>query len=79
MGKALEAHLLHQIDRSGRFFWHRLRWMAVLGHLPQHGPFTVVDIGAGAGLLAEYLARDRPEAKYKFRRADRFTAGDPPS
>jgi len=26
----------------------------------------VVDVGAGAGLLAEYLSRDRPEAGYRF-------------
>ena len=66
MGEALEAHLRHQIDRSGRFFWHRLRWKAIQGYLPQQGSFTVVDVGAGAGLLAEYLSRDRPEAVYRF-------------
>jgi hypothetical protein len=66
MGEALETHLQRQVDHSGRFFWHRLRWRAVRNHLPQAGPFTLVDVGAGAGLLADYLAKDRPEATYRF-------------
>jgi SAM-dependent methyltransferase len=64
--EALEAHLRRQIEHSRRFFWHRLRWRAVLGYLPPHSPFTLLDVGAGAGLCGEFLARDRPEATYQF-------------
>jgi hypothetical protein len=66
MDEALEAHLQCQIGHCGRFFWHRLRWKAVRDHLPVRGQFTIVDVGAGAGLLADYLARDRAEATYRF-------------
>lgn len=66
MGEALESHLQRQVDHSGRFFWHRLRWKAVRDHLPERGLFVLVDVGAGAGLLADYLLRDRPEATYRF-------------
>jgi 2-polyprenyl-3-methyl-5-hydroxy-6-metoxy-1,4-benzoquinol methylase len=62
---ALEAHLRRQRDRSRDFFWHRLRWRAVRAYLPE-GSFELVDVGAGAGILADYLARDRPSARYAF-------------
>jgi hypothetical protein len=64
--EALEDHLRRQIEHSRRFFWHRLRWRAVAGYLPRQTPFQLLDIGAGAGLLGVYLARDRPQATYRF-------------
>lgn len=66
MTKALEAHLRRQIEHSQRFFWQRLRWRAVRTYLPADSMFTVVDVGAGAGLLGDFLARDRPIATYEF-------------
>lgn len=66
MTEALETHLRRQIEHSRRFFWHRLRWRAVRGYLPTESPFRLVDVGAGAGLLGEFLARDRPDAEYQF-------------
>lgn len=66
MTESLEAHLTRQIEHSRRFFWHRLRWRVVRSNLPAGGPFTVVDVGAGAGLLGTFLARDRPQATYRF-------------
>jgi hypothetical protein len=63
---ALEAHLRRQVEHSQRFFWHRLRWRVVRTYLPADGPFELVDVGAGAGLLGSFLARDRPEAAYRF-------------
>lgn len=35
-------------------------------YLPRGVPFTLVDVGAGAGLCGEFLARDRPNATYEF-------------
>lgn len=66
MTEALEAHLRRQIEHSQRFFWHRLRWRAVRGYLPDHASFELVDVGAGAGLLGTFLHRDRPRATYRF-------------
>jgi hypothetical protein len=66
MTEALVAHLQRQIEHSQRFFWHRLRWRAVRSYLPEGHPFELVDVGAGAGLLGTFLARDRPQATYRF-------------
>ena len=33
---------------------------------PTGRPFELVDVGAGAGLLGEYLLRDFPQARYRF-------------
>jgi hypothetical protein len=64
--EALEAHLRRQIEHSRKFFWQRLRWRAVRSYLPASAPFNLVDVGAGAGLLGEFLARDRPGGVYEF-------------
>jgi hypothetical protein len=64
--EALEDHLLAQIEHSRNFFWHRLRWRALLFHLPRDRSFTVVDVGAGAGLLGDQLSRLLPAARYGF-------------
>lgn len=66
MVEALEAHLRRQIDHSRRFFWQRLRWRLVRSYLPSYTSFTLVDVGAGAGLLGQFLAKDRPRATYAF-------------
>src|ERR671918_410066 len=62
----LEAQLQRQLEQSRDFFWHRLRWRAVSGFLPGDGTFQLLDVGAGAGLIGEYLRRDRPRARYRF-------------
>jgi hypothetical protein len=66
MSEALEAHLRRQIEHSSRFFWHRLRWRVARSYLPEDGPFELVDVGAGAGLLGAFLERDRVQATYRF-------------
>jgi hypothetical protein len=63
--ETLEAHLRRQIEHSRRFFWQRLRWRAVRSYLPD-APLSLVDVGAGAGLLGDFLLRDRPSATYQF-------------
>ena len=35
-------------------------------YLPDSEPFELVDVGAGAGLLGTFLARDRPLVSYRF-------------
>lgn len=66
MTEALESHLRRQVEHSRGSFWHQLRWRAVRGYLPEEAPFSLVDVGAGAGMVGESLSRDRPEATYRF-------------
>ena len=44
--EGLERHLAHQLEHGRSFFWHRLRWRAVAGWLPDE-PFVLVDVGSG--------------------------------
>ena len=62
----LERHLHHQTEGSDRFFWHRLRWFALSPVLSSSAVIPARRIGAGAGLLGSYLARDFPLATYRF-------------
>lgn len=66
MTEPLESHLLRQIEHSRDFFWHRLRWRALRDYVPDDRPIEVVDVGAGAGLLGEFMQRDIPLAQYRF-------------
>lgn len=66
MSRALEEHLRRQFEHSRRFFWHRLRWRAVRKYVPGDAPLRLVDVGAGAGLLGEYVTKDRPNVAYEF-------------
>jgi hypothetical protein len=61
----LEAHLQRQIEHSRDFFWHRVRWKAVAGEL-DGGPFVLTDVGAGIGLVGDYLAAEHPRSTYRF-------------
>jgi Methyltransferase domain len=61
----LERHLAHQLEHGREFFWHRLRWAVVSSYFPA-GDFTLVDVGAGIGLVGELLAEQRPDAAYRF-------------
>ena len=63
---ALESHLRRQIEHSRRFFWHRLRWRLVKRYLPADRPFSLIDVGAGAGILGAFLADELPNAEYRF-------------
>jgi SAM-dependent methyltransferase len=63
---ALESHLRRQIEHSRRFFWHRLRWRLVKSYLPPDRPFSLIDVGAGAGILGAFLAAELPKAEYRF-------------
>jgi len=64
--KALEAHLQRQLESSQEFFWHRLRAHAVSTFLPKGQAFRILDIGAGAGMLGEFVRARFPLASYHF-------------
>lgn len=61
----LEAHLQRQLEHSRDFFWHRIRWKAVASELGD-GPFVLTDVGAGIGLVGDYLADRYPKSTYAF-------------
>lgn len=63
---ALEAHLQRQVDHSREFFWHRLRWRAVKQFLPRERPFKLLDVGAGAGMVGQYMRDSLPLGEYHF-------------
>jgi methyltransferase family protein len=63
--EGLERHLAHQLEHAHNFFWHRLRWAAVSAYLPA-GSFELVDVGAGIGLIGEFLRARNPGATYRF-------------
>ena len=62
----LETHVEHQSERFSDFFWHRLRWRAVRVHVPRDRPCRLLDVGAGAGFLGDFLAAERPRVEYHF-------------
>lgn len=63
---SLEHHLQHQLEHAQAFFWHRLRWHVVTEYLPTDRPLVLVDVGAGTGLLGEFLEQARPNVSYRF-------------
>jgi SAM-dependent methyltransferase len=62
----LEHHLQHQLEHAQAFFWHRLRWHIVAEYVPPDRPLVLVDVGAGTGLLGDFLERARPRVSYRF-------------
>ncbi len=66
MAETLEPQPLAKNDSGRDYFWNRLRWRAVASLLPRGRDFTLLDVGAGAGLVGEYLAKEFPRAVYRF-------------
>lgn len=63
----LESHLQGQLDASfAGFFWHRLRFGAVLPFIPRKENVRVLDIGAGTGVFGRLLRKARPDIAYYF-------------
>jgi Methyltransferase domain len=50
----------------GETYWHRVRFELVAREARRRRLCRVADIGAGAGLLGDWLAVDRPELAYTF-------------
>jgi SAM-dependent methyltransferase len=60
----LESHLASQ-SLEHLSFWHEVRAAVALRDLPR-GPSVVVDVGAGAGHMGQYIAREHGHASYRF-------------
>lgn len=58
--------LEHQQLVSRPTFWHRARFRLVGSMVRTRGARTVVDLGAGAGLLGEWCATSLPGVGYRF-------------
>ena len=65
MTDPLEISLKEQAQQDRPIFWFRLRCGLVEELLPE-GPITLTDIGAGTGVLGDYLRRVRPDVSYCF-------------
>ena len=63
---SLEAQQLGQFSLLQPSFWHEVRGSIVTSQLPLDRPATLLDIGAGGGLLGDIVKRDRPTTTYRF-------------
>ena len=62
----LEHQLLLQRKTARTFFWHRIRWDFISSRLHRHQVNSLVDVGAGSGIFADFVKRNFPQAKYFF-------------
>jgi SAM-dependent methyltransferase len=65
MSTPLERHLTRQ-NRATEFFWHRLRWELVKREIATGRPSVVLDVGAGTGVLGEFIQRTQRDVGYLF-------------
>lgn len=62
----LEQQQIHSAGNAGETFWHRVRFQLVGQVASRSSASTVLDIGAGSGLLGTWLARHAPGCAYRF-------------
>jgi hypothetical protein len=62
----LERQQLDLVDPTAHTFWHRVRFDLVVAAARAAGATTIVDIGAGSGMLGDHLATRHPEFDYRF-------------
>ncbi|MFT5977831.1 MAG: hypothetical protein ACI9AO_000673 [Ilumatobacter sp.] len=63
---SLERQQLAIGDSSRHTFWHWVRFDVVAGVSTRAGVDTVVDIGAGSGMLGDWLREHHPGINYRF-------------
>lgn len=63
---ALERQQLAIIDPSAHTFWHHVRFDLVQRTAEASGVDTVVDVGAGSGMLGDWLHQRHPSTSYRF-------------
>lgn len=62
----LEHQQEQLIEPAAHTFWHRVRFDLVAAEARDAGATTVLDIGAGSGMLGDYLDVAHPELTYRF-------------
>lgn len=63
---ALEQQQLDIAADGQVSFWHRVRFELVGVEARRHGAATLVDLGAGSGLLGDWAARRLPDLGYRW-------------
>ena len=62
----LEQQQIRATGREGETFWHRVRFQFVGRVVSQLGAHDVLDVGAGSGLLGDWLTQHVPSCSYHF-------------
>ena len=62
----LEQQQLDLVSPTAHTFWHWVRFDSVVAAAHDRSATTIVDIGAGSGMLGDYLATKHPELTYRF-------------
>lgn len=62
----LEQQQLDLVDPTAHTFWHWVRFDIVVAEARRVGATSVVDVGAGSGMLGDHLATRHPDLTYRF-------------
>jgi len=62
----LERQQIDLADPSAHTFWHWVRFDLVTREAEQRHADTIIDIGAGSGMLGDRLESSNPELTYRF-------------
>jgi len=62
----LERQQIQVTEPAQETFWHRVRFELVARHATKVGAIRVLDIGAGSGLLGDWMIGHRPGTAYAF-------------
>ena len=62
----LEQQQLDLVDPTAHTFWHWVRFDIVVAAAERRRATTVVDVGAGSGMLGDYLRIHHPHLTYRF-------------
>lgn len=65
----LEQQQIRATGVDGETFWHRVRFQLVGRTAARVHAHTVLDVGAGSGLLGDWLAQHSPAITYRFEEA----------
>ncbi len=62
----LERQQLDLVDPTAHTFWHWVRFDLVVTTAHEQGATTIIDIGAGSGMLGDHLRTKHPDLGYRF-------------
>jgi len=62
----LEQQQTDLVDPEAHTFWHRVRFDIVVAEARDVGATSVLDIGAGSGMLGDHLSAAAPSITYRF-------------
>jgi hypothetical protein len=62
----LERQQLNVAEPDAQTFWHWVRFALVAAAAQQRGASMIVDIGAGSGMLGDWMRESAPALRYRF-------------